>query len=122
MAFRLRDRAGRLTAALLSALILQLTAITHLHVVHGVDRGAAVLSAEDTVVVSQNSHADDQTPACLICLLRAQSYSFVATQLAAALPIGGPQYQTLATTIVPTSSAGHGPAAPRGPPSLQPRV
>ncbi len=114
MAFRPRDRAGRLTAALLGALVLQLTAVTHLHLAH---QSGGVVASVDGDAVSRDGTIDEHSPSCPLCLLRAQTYTFASTRIATAPLLGVAQQPAWPAERLASSSRCRGPAAPRGPPS-----
>jgi hypothetical protein len=118
---RLRNgAAGRLAAAVLGLLVLQLTAVSHLHVAHqGPVQGASVALPDGSPAFAADpSRSADHGLPCPICLIRAQSNSFAVTGVIHTTngPTGIDGFPP--ATVAPPASIDAGIANPRGPPAF----
>jgi hypothetical protein len=102
-----------------TSFLLQLAAVTHLHVAHQAMSArfvGAAKSAGADVTRAAAANSEDHPPACPICLVRAQTHTIIAAALSAAPALIDAPALAL-PAAVPATATVAGPAAPRGPPT-----
>jgi len=104
---------------MVTTLLLQLTALTHLHVAHHAT-APGIAAGETTTVLAGDSGdtaADHNPLSCPTCLLRAQSHSIAIWQAYGTLPVPSDACAVAVETSVAVDPVAIGVTAPRGPPA-----